>query len=29
MHTPWVERPPLRPPTARHGQIVSQLQDSR
>ena len=26
---PWVERPPGRLPTVRHGQIASQLQDSK
>ena len=26
---PYVERPPLTPPTMRHGQIASQLQDSK
>ena len=27
--TPWVERPPGRPPTVRQGQIASQLHDSK
>ncbi len=29
MQTPWVERPPWRPPIRRQGQIASQLHDSR
>src|SRR3954454_18602121 len=28
-HTPYVERPPWTPPTIRHGQIGSQLHDSK
>src|SRR5205814_983931 len=28
-HTPFVERPPRTPSTIRHGQIASQLHDSR
>src|SRR3954469_5517352 len=28
-HTPYVERPPERPPTRRHGQITRQLHASR
>ena len=26
---PYVERPPFTPPTIRHGQIASQLHDSK
>ena len=29
MQTPYVERPPGTPPIMRHGQIASQLHDSR
>ena len=29
MHTPCVERPPGFPSIRRHGQIASQLQDSK
>jgi hypothetical protein len=29
IHDPWVERPPAVPSMRRHGQMASQLQDSK